>query len=100
MAEISRAALEAAVREYRDPYLDKDLYELDAVKGLDVDAQGRVSLSVQLPYASAGIAGALRQGISGDGPTLIDIVVTRDPAHMLPGVDNRTVQVKKGDRVA
>jgi len=26
--------------------------------------------------------------------------VTRDPAKMLPGVDNRTAQVKKGDRVA
>jgi acetolactate synthase-1/2/3 large subunit len=27
-------------------------------------------------------------------------VVTRDPARMLPAVDNRTVEVKKGDRVA
>ncbi|UQR61537.1 thiamine pyrophosphate-binding protein [Bradyrhizobium sp. C-145] len=34
------------------------------------------------------------------GPTVIDVVVTRDPAKMLPGVDNRAVQVKKGDRVA
>lgn len=61
MAEISRTALEAAVRDYRDPYLEKDLYELDAVKGLEVDESGRVTLQVQLPYASAGIAGGLRQ---------------------------------------
>lgn len=33
-------------------------------------------------------------------PSVIDVVVTRDPARMLPAVDNRTVQVKKGDRVA
>ena len=34
-------------------------------------------------------------------PTVLDIVVTRDPAKMLPGVDNRAVQVcAKGDRVA
>ena len=33
-------------------------------------------------------------------PSVIDVVVTRDPAQMLPAVDNRTVQVKKGDRVA
>ena len=33
-------------------------------------------------------------------PIVIDVVVTRDPAKMLPAVDNRTVQVKKGDRVA
>ncbi len=33
-------------------------------------------------------------------PSVIDVMVTRDPAHMLPAVDNRAVQVKKGDRVA
>jgi acetolactate synthase-1/2/3 large subunit len=31
---------------------------------------------------------------------VIDVMVTRDPSRMLPAVDNRTVQVKKGDRVA
>ena len=31
-------------------------------------------------------------------PTVLDIVVTRDPAKMLPGVDNRTLTVTKGDR--
>jgi acetolactate synthase-1/2/3 large subunit len=46
------------------------------------------------------LAAALRQGLDGQGPTIIDLVVTRDPAKMLPAVDNRTVQVKKGDRVA
>jgi len=35
-----------------------------------------------------------------DRPSVIDVMVTRDPARMLPAVDNRTVQVKKGDRVA
>lgn len=44
---------------------------------------------------------ALQQSFANtDGPTLLDVVVTRDPANMLPGVDNRTVKVKKGDRVA
>lgn len=31
MTTISRQALESVIREYRDPYLEKDLYELDAV---------------------------------------------------------------------
>ena len=31
-------------------------------------------------------------------PTIIDVVVTRDPAEMLPGVDNRTLKITKGDR--
>lgn len=33
-------------------------------------------------------------------PCIVDVVVTRDPAKMLPAVDNRAVQAKKGDRVA
>lgn len=31
-------------------------------------------------------------------PSVIDVVVTRDPAKMLPGVDNRALKVTKGDR--
>ncbi|MPY73782.1 MAG: thiamine pyrophosphate-binding protein [Alphaproteobacteria bacterium] len=31
-------------------------------------------------------------------PTVIDVVVTRDPAKMLPAVDNRVLKVEKGDR--
>jgi acetolactate synthase-1/2/3 large subunit len=33
-------------------------------------------------------------------PTVLDVVVTRDPAKMLPGVDNRTAKFVKGDRIA
>ena len=35
---------------------------------------------------------------ASDRPTVIDVVVTRDPAQMLPAVDNRVLKVKKGDR--
>jgi acetolactate synthase-1/2/3 large subunit len=45
------------------------------------------------------LSGALREGLENtDSPTVLDIVVTRDPAKMLPGVDNRTLTVTKGDR--
>jgi acetolactate synthase-1/2/3 large subunit len=48
-----------------------------------------------------GLSAALRQGMEErDRPTVIDVVVTRDPAQMLPAVDNRTVEIKRGDRVA
>ena len=33
-------------------------------------------------------------------PTVIDVVVTRDPTAMLPAVDSRTVKIRKGDRIA
>jgi acetolactate synthase-1/2/3 large subunit len=43
---------------------------------------------------------ALRRGIAQGGTTVIDVVVTRDPARMLPAADSRTVAVRAGDRVA
>jgi acetolactate synthase-1/2/3 large subunit len=45
------------------------------------------------------LAGALREGLDNTStPTVIDAVVTRDPAKMLPAADNRTLKVQKGDR--
>ena len=47
------------------------------------------------------LAGAIESGLNtGHVPTVIDVVVTREPGQMLPGVDSRTVTVKEGDRVA
>jgi len=80
MTQISQQALEAAVREYRDPYLDQDLFELGAVKHLSADDSGKVTLMVELPYPSKGIAGALRQLVSNalefvDGVEEVDVHV-------------------------
>ena len=42
---------------------------------------------------------ALAEGLANtSSPTVIDCVVTRDPAKMLPAADNRTLKVQKGDR--
>ena len=46
------------------------------------------------------LAGALERAVALKGPTVVDVVVTRDPAKMLPGVDNRAAKINKGDRVA
>lgn len=49
----------------------------------------------------AELATAFAAGIAErDRPTIIDVVVTRDPSKMLPGVDSRTMPIKKGDRPA
>jgi len=49
----------------------------------------------------ADLAPALRAGLAERRtPTIVDVVVTRDPKKMLPGVDNRAVQAKQGDRIA
>ena len=46
------------------------------------------------------LAGALKQALASEGPTVLDVVVTRDPARMLPGVDSRVARVESGDRIA
>ena len=49
----------------------------------------------------AGLGAAFRAGMaSREVPTVIDVVVTRDPAKMLPGVDSRAAPVQAGDRPA
>ena len=80
MTQISEQALQSAVREYRDPYLNKDLYELGAVKSLNADERGNVTLMVELPYPSKGIAGALKQLVGNaledvDGVEKVDVHV-------------------------
>lgn len=46
------------------------------------------------------IEDALRQAMAIKGPVVLDVIVTRDPAKMLPGVDSRAAVIKKGDRIA
>jgi len=63
-----------------------------------VEAFGCKGIRVERPED---LGPALQAAMAEKGrPTVLDVVVTRDPAKMLPAVDNRTVQVKKGDRVA
>jgi acetolactate synthase-1/2/3 large subunit len=77
-------------------YQSSDLAETNYAKV--AEAMGCVGIRVEKPDA---LASAFRKGLEPAGvPVVIDVVVTRDPARMLPAVDNRTVTVKKGDRVA
>jgi acetolactate synthase-1/2/3 large subunit len=77
-------------------YQSSDLVELDYA-GI-AEAMGCRGIRVEHPDT---VASALQQGLAErDRPTLLDVVVTRDPGKMLPGVDSRTVQLRQGDRVA
>ena len=91
MTQISEQALQAAVREYRDPYLNKDLYELDAVKSLSADDSGNVTVMVELPYPSKGIAGALKQLVS----TALENVEGVDSASVHVGQKIHSYKVQK-----
>jgi len=77
-------------------YQSSDLAETDYAKV--AEAMGCHGIRVETPDQ---IAPALAAAFAEtDRPSVIDVMVTRDPSRMLPAVDNRAVQMKKGDRVA
>ncbi len=77
-------------------YQSSDLSETDYAAV--AEAMGCHGLRVEDPEAlPAALSAALAETTR---PSVIDVMVTRDPARMLPAVDNRTVVAKKGDRVA
>jgi acetolactate synthase-1/2/3 large subunit len=77
-------------------YQSSDLAETNYA--IAAEALGCKGIRVEDPNK---IREAISIGLSQKNrPTIIDLVVTRDPAKMLPGVDNRAATIKKGDRVA
>jgi acetolactate synthase-1/2/3 large subunit len=81
---------------FRGRYQSSDLVEMDyaaiaramGCNGIRIDDPNRLGDALQ-----TGLAERAR-------PTVLDVIVTRDPARMLPAVDNRTVEIKQGDRAA
>ena len=81
---------------FRGRYQSSDLVEMDYAA--IARTMGCAGIRVEDPER---LAAALREGLAERSrPTVLDIVVTRDPARMLPAVDNRTVEIRQGDRVA
>ncbi len=75
-------------------YQSSDLVEMDYAA--IAAAMGCRGIRVEDPER---LADAVREGLANTNtPTVVDVVVTRDPAKMLPGVDSRTLTVEKGDR--
>ncbi|WP_148862435.1 iron-sulfur cluster carrier protein ApbC [Marinobacter fonticola] len=84
MTQISREAIDSAIREYRDPYLDEDLFALDAVKSVEIDGDA-VTVQIELHYPSEGIAGGLRQLVA-------------NAIENVPGVSRATVNTRQSIR--
>ena len=77
-------------------YQSSDLVELNYAKL--AEGFGCQGIRVEDP---AELADAIRRGFAvTDRPTIVDVVVTRDPAKMLPAIDSRTLVIKRGDRPA
>jgi acetolactate synthase-1/2/3 large subunit len=87
-------ALQHAI--FRGRYQSSDLIEMDYAA--IARAMGCNGIRIEDPNR---LGEALRTGLGErTRPTVLDVVVTRDPSRMLPAVDNRTVEIKQGDRVA
>lgn len=84
MSQISRETIDSAIREYRDPYLNEDLFALDAVKSVEIDGDA-VTVQVELHYPSEGIAGGLRQ-------------IVGNAIENVPGVSSATVNTRQSIR--
>ena len=81
---------------FRGRYQSSDLVELDYAA--IARAMGCQGMRIEDPDR---LSSALREGLAERArPTVLDVVVTRDPGRMLPAVDNRTVEIRQGDRVA
>ena len=77
-------------------YQSSDLVELDYAE--IATAMGSDGIRVERPDE---LPRALARGLAAtDRPTVLDVLVTRDPARMLPGVDSRTAAPAPGDRPA
>ncbi|MEQ8429803.1 MAG: thiamine pyrophosphate-binding protein [Silicimonas sp.] len=77
-------------------YQSSDLAETNYAAA--AEALGCRGIRIEAPGQ---LADALRQALNEPGrPTVLDVVVTRDPGKMLPAADSRAAQVRKGDRIA
>ncbi len=62
MAEVSQLQVETAIKEYVDPYLEKDLVSTKAVRDIRIE-DGRVMVDVVLGYPAKGHAETLAQAL-------------------------------------
>ena len=75
-------------------YQSSDLVEMDYAA--IARAMGMRGVRVEDP---SDLAGAFSYALEPTNvPTVVDVVVTRDPSKMLPAADNRTLVVSAGDR--
>ncbi|PWB36130.1 iron-sulfur cluster carrier protein ApbC [Pseudomonas sp. SDI] len=97
MSAVTRAAVEAVLRQYTDPYLNLDPVSAGCVQAIDIQGQ-HVSVRLQLGYAAGlfknGWAQVLQTAVEGiDGVTAakveIDCVIAAHKAQaQIPGLAN------------
>jgi len=63
MSQLSHEQIEAAIKDYQDPYLETDLVSADCIKGIDIE-NGTVKIAVVLGFPAAGYQDRLQADLS------------------------------------
>jgi ATP-binding protein involved in chromosome partitioning len=97
MAEVTKEHIEAAIKEYVEPNLGRDLVGAGCIKGIDIEGD-QVKVSVQVGFPAKGaadaIAGALREkveAVDGVSAAAVDVtwkVVAHSVQKSLKPIDN------------
>ncbi|NOX07956.1 MAG: iron-sulfur cluster carrier protein ApbC [Gammaproteobacteria bacterium] len=72
MSEITQAAIEAAIQNYVDPYLEKDLVTTKCIKDIAIDG-GKVSIKVVLGFPAEGHKAALADKVTEQVKTVAGV---------------------------
>ena len=79
MADVTQAQVEAAIKEYKDPYLDQDLVKAKVIKNIIIEA-GKVTVDIDLGFPAKGYQDELTEELSerirtieGVGKVIINI---------------------------
>lgn len=97
MSAVSRATVEAVLRQYTDPYLNQDPVSAGCVRAIEI-LEGRVHVQLELGYAAAlfknGWAHVLQiaiEGLDGVSSAKVDVstvIASRKAQGQIPGLAN------------
>ena len=97
MAEVTKEQIEAAIKGYIEPHMEKNLVDAKCVKAMNIDG-GSVSVTVELGFPSDGIKQALAAAVkdcvaSVDGVSSVEVnvgwkVVAHSVQKSLKPIDN------------
>ncbi|WP_163835017.1 iron-sulfur cluster carrier protein ApbC [Spartinivicinus ruber] len=80
MTTVNRAQVEQAIDQYQDPYYQKPLSQVNAIKAIQISSEGDVSVELEFAYPNSKLAGGIK--------TLLAEAISQ-----LPGVKTASIEI-------